>query len=56
MSRETLVERVADSGAVPLHIVTACHGDRRDGCLVAFATQAGMNHRRGCSSACPRQT
>ena len=46
MSRETLVERVADSGAVPLHIVTACHGERRDGCLVAFATQAGMKPAR----------
>ena len=46
MSRETLVERVADSGAVPLHIVTACHGDRRDGCLVAFATQASMKPAR----------
>jgi len=46
MSRGTLVERVADSGAVPLHIVTACHGYRRDGCLVAFATQASMKPPR----------
>jgi flavin reductase (DIM6/NTAB) family NADH-FMN oxidoreductase RutF len=46
MSRETLVERVADSGAVPLHIVTASDGDRRDGCLVAFATQASMKPAR----------
>jgi hypothetical protein len=46
MSRETLVERVADSGAMPLHIVTACHGHRRDGCLVAFATQASMKPAR----------
>lgn len=46
MSRETLVERVADSGAMPLHIVTACHGVRRDGCLVAFATQASMKPAR----------
>ena len=46
MSRETLVERVADSGAMPLHIVTACHGHRRDGCLVAFATPASMKPAR----------
>ena len=46
MSRETLVERVADSGAVPLHIVTASDGNRRDGCLVAFATQASMKPAR----------
>jgi len=46
MSRETLVERVADSGAMPLHIVTACHGHRRDGCLVAFATQGSMKPAR----------
>jgi flavin reductase (DIM6/NTAB) family NADH-FMN oxidoreductase RutF len=46
MSRDTLVERVADSGAMPLHIVTACHGVRRDGCLVAFATQASMKPAR----------
>ena len=31
---------------MPLHIVTACHGDRRDGCLVGFATQASMKPAR----------
>ncbi len=31
---------------MPLHIVTACHGDRGDGCLVGFATQASMKPAR----------
>jgi flavin reductase (DIM6/NTAB) family NADH-FMN oxidoreductase RutF len=42
----TLVERVPAGGSMPLHIVTACHGDRRDGCLVGFATQASMKPAR----------
>jgi len=42
----TLVERVAGAGSMPLHVVTACHGDRRDGCLVGFATQASMKPAR----------
>lgn len=46
MTELQLVERVAAGGSMPLHIVTACHGDRRDGCLVAFATQASMKPAR----------
>jgi flavin reductase (DIM6/NTAB) family NADH-FMN oxidoreductase RutF len=42
----TLVERVAGAGSMPLHIVTACHDDSRDGCLVGFATQASMKPAR----------
>jgi flavin reductase (DIM6/NTAB) family NADH-FMN oxidoreductase RutF len=46
MTELTLVERVAGAGSMPLHIVTACDGDRRDGCLVGFATQASMKPAR----------
>ncbi len=46
MSLDALVERVAGSCAMPLHIVTACQGGRRDGCLVAFATRASMKPAR----------
>jgi flavin reductase (DIM6/NTAB) family NADH-FMN oxidoreductase RutF len=46
VTKLTLVERVAGGGSMPLHIVTARHGDRRDGCLVAFATQASMKPAR----------
>lgn len=46
MTELDLVERVAGAGSMPLHIVTACHGDRRDGCLVGFATQASMRPAR----------
>ena len=46
MTELTLVERVAGGGSMPLHVVTACRGDRRDGCLVGFATQASMRPAR----------
>jgi flavin reductase (DIM6/NTAB) family NADH-FMN oxidoreductase RutF len=38
--------RVMGSAQAPLHVVTACDGDRRDGCLVGFATQAGIDPPR----------
>jgi flavin reductase (DIM6/NTAB) family NADH-FMN oxidoreductase RutF len=42
----TAVARVMGSDQAPLHIVTACDGSRRDGCLVGFATQASLKPAR----------
>jgi flavin reductase (DIM6/NTAB) family NADH-FMN oxidoreductase RutF len=46
MEVDSLVARVAGSGRMPLHVVTACDGDHRDGCLVGFATEASMSPAR----------
>jgi flavin reductase (DIM6/NTAB) family NADH-FMN oxidoreductase RutF len=46
MEDDSLVARVAASGRMPLHVVTACDGNHRDGCLVGFATQASMSPAR----------
>jgi flavin reductase (DIM6/NTAB) family NADH-FMN oxidoreductase RutF len=46
MEVESLVERVTGSGRMPLHVITACDSDHRDGCLVGFATQASISPAR----------
>jgi flavin reductase (DIM6/NTAB) family NADH-FMN oxidoreductase RutF len=46
MDSASVVARVMGSAEVPLHIVTACGGGRRDGCLVGFAAQASIDPPR----------
>lgn len=46
MDDASVVARVMGSADVPLHIVTAFDGRRRDGCLVGFATQASIDPGR----------
>jgi flavin reductase (DIM6/NTAB) family NADH-FMN oxidoreductase RutF len=46
MDEGSSVARVMGAREMPLHIVTAYDGSRRDGCLVGFATEASMHPPR----------